>query len=266
MIIDFHTHIFPDPIAEKTVRKMEEEAQVSAFTGGTLKELKNSMKENNIDLSVLLPVATRPAQFDTINRFAAEVNGREGILSFGGIHPDTENSFEQLKEIKRLGLPGIKLHPDYQATFIDDPKMVRIILQAVELDLIVSIHAGLDIGLPNPIHCPPKRTAAMLSRIEEKNAKIILAHMGGYDQWDEVEEYLVGRNVWFDTAYVFHRIQPEQFERIVRDHGADRILYGTDSPWGGQKESTELLAGMKLTKEELECIFWRNGADLLGIK
>ncbi len=266
MIIDFHTHVFPEQMAEKTIRKMEKEGNVKASTNGTLQSLELSMKEHNVDISVLLPVATRPAQFETINRYAAEAMSRKGIISFGGIHPDTEHYQEQLKEIKRLGLPGIKLHPDYQATYIDDPKMVRIIRQAAELELIVSIHAGLDIGLPDPIHCPPERAANMLRQIDNIKARIILAHMGGFNQWDAVEEYLVGKNVWFDTAYTFGYIQPEQFQRIVRNHGADRILFGTDSPWSGQKESIKLLSEMELTTMELECIFWRNGAGLLGIR
>jgi predicted TIM-barrel fold metal-dependent hydrolase len=265
VIIDFHTHVFPEQMAEKTIRKMEEGANVKAFTNGTLQELKSSMKNSKVDISVLLPVATKPAQFETINRYAAEISGREGIISFGGIHPDTDHYKEELQEIKRLGLPGIKLHPDYQATFIDDPGMVRIIRYAAELELIVSIHAGFDIGLPDPIHCPPERAAKMLSQIGHGNARIILAHMGGFGQWDEVEEYLVGKNVWFDTSYTLGSLAKEQFRRIVRSHGADRILFGTDSPWSGQKECIQYITEMDLTEEETERIFWKNGAELLGL-
>lgn len=265
MIIDFHTHIFPDAIAEKTIHRMEQEAGIEAYTSGTLAELKDSMRGNRIEISVILPVVTRPSQFDTINRFAAQINGKEGILSFGGIHPDTEDYEEKLRLIKQLGLKGIKLHPDYQAAFVDEARMVRIIQCATELDLIVVLHAGLDIGLPDPIHCPPKRAAHMLSQIDEEKAKIILAHTGGYNMWDEVEEYLVGRNVWFDTSYTMNKLSSEQFVRIVRDHGADRILFATDSPWGGQKETVDWIQGMDLTEEERERILWKNGAQLLGI-
>lgn len=265
MILDFHTHVFPDAMAEKTVRKMELEGNVKAYTKGTLSELKSSMKENGIDISIVLPVVTKPSQFDTINQYAAQINEKEGILSFGGIHPDNEDYLEKLQHIKQLGLKGIKLHPDYQATFVDDPRMVNIIRCAVELDLIVILHAGLDIGLPDPIHCPPKRTANMLDQLDTKKAKIVLAHTGGYDQWDEVEEYLVGKNVWLDTSYSMNKLSKEQFIRIVRNHGVNRIVFATDSPWAGQKETADWISGMELTQEELERIFWRNGAELLGI-
>ncbi|HKL98568.1 MAG TPA: amidohydrolase family protein, partial [Mobilitalea sp.] len=142
MIIDFHAHIFPDRIAKKTIEFLETKGHIKAFTDGTLEGLKRSMKENNIDRSVVLPVVTRPEQFESVNTYAAEITGREGIISFGGIHPDTEDYKDKLLRIKELGLIGIKLHPDYQKTFIDDPKMIRIIDYATELGLIVIIHAG----------------------------------------------------------------------------------------------------------------------------
>jgi predicted TIM-barrel fold metal-dependent hydrolase len=265
MIIDFHTHIFPDRIAAGTIKKLEEVGSIEAFTNGTLDGLKLSMKENNIDISVVLPVATKPSQFETVNAFAAEITGRDGIISFGGIHPDTEDYREQLTKIKEIGLLGIKLHPDYQGTFIDDPKYVRIIQYAANLGLIVSIHAGLDIGLPHPIHCTPERTARMLRQIDNKDAKVVLAHMGGYDLWDDVEEYLVGRNIWFDTGYCAGMMPEGQFIRIVKNHGANRILFATDSPWGGQRETKEIIRKFNFTQEELDRIFYQNAEELLGI-
>jgi predicted TIM-barrel fold metal-dependent hydrolase len=265
MVIDFHTHIFPEQIAEKTIKHLEEAGNVRAFTDGTLSGLIRSMEENGIDLSVVLPVVTKPSQFDTVNAYAASITGRDGIISFGGIHPDTEDYREKLEQIKELGLLGIKLHPDYQKTFISDPRMVRIISYAAELGLIVIIHAGLDIGLPDPIHCPPARTADMLSQIDNIDARIILAHMGGFNQWDDVEEYLVGKNIWLDTSYCFGQLPDEQFIRIIRNHGADRILFSTDSPWSGQKESLEYIKHLELTKEELERILHSNAEELLGL-
>lgn len=263
MVIDFHTHIFPDNIARKSMEFLEEEGNIKAATNGTLGGLKASMAENHIDMSVVLPVVTKPFQFDTVSRFAAEINGRDGIISFGGIHPDMADYKEKLNEIKSLGLPGIKLHPDYQKTFIDDPKMVRIIKYAAELGLIVLIHAGIDIGLPDPVHCPPQRAANMLEQIENMEARIILAHTGGYRLWDEVEEYIVGKNIWLDTSFSLGRISDEQFTRIVKNHGADRVLFGSDSPWDSQREAYESLMKLDFTGEEFERILYRNSLDLL---
>lgn len=265
MIIDFHTHIFPDSIAERSMDFLQKQGNVRAATDGTLSGLKKSMKDNHIDISVVLPVMTRPSQFDTINRFAAEINGKDGIISFGGVHPDTDDYIDNLNTVKSLGLSGIKLHPDYQETYVDDEKMVRIIRYASELGLIVSLHAGIDIGLPDTVYCPPRRAANMLKQIDEPNARIVLAHMGGYKQWDEVEEYLVGRNVWFDTGYCVNKIPAGQLGRIIKNHGADKILFASDCPWEGQQESYEFISKLKLSEDERDCIFFRNALNLLGI-
>lgn len=265
MVIDFHTHTFPDALAPKTIARLEEVGGIKAHTDGTLAGLKTSMKEAGVDYSVVLPVVTKPKQFRTVNTYAAEITEKEGIISFGGIHPETENYRDELKEIKALGLKGIKLHPDYQNTFIDDEKYIRIIDFAAELSLITVIHAGMDIGLPDPVHCPPERSLRLLQSLECDHAKIVFAHTGGYAQWDGVEEYLVGKNIWLDISYTLHLIGEDQFIRIVRDHGADRIPFATDSPWGGQKETLERFRNLPLTEEEKDRILYRNALDLLDM-
>ena len=96
-------------------------------------------------------------------------------------------------------------------------------------------------------------------------SKLVLAHMGGNQQWNEVEEYLVGKNVYFDTGVVLDKMDEEQFLRMVRNHGVDKILFATDSPWSGQKEFLKIINEMDLTSEEKEKILGINACKLLGI-
>ena len=44
MIIDFHTHIFPDRIAPRTIAKLEKIGKTRAFTDGTQNGLLASME------------------------------------------------------------------------------------------------------------------------------------------------------------------------------------------------------------------------------
>jgi predicted TIM-barrel fold metal-dependent hydrolase len=265
MIIDFHTHIFPDEIAENAIKTLEVKANIKAYTNGTFEGLKQSMRENHIDYSIVLPVVTKPSQFETVNKYACSITGKDGIISFGGIHPDTEDYIQKLTSIKEMGLLGIKLHPDYQNTFIDDPKMIRLIQSAVDLDLIVVIHSGIDIGLLEPVHSTAKRAAKMLSQVNGKEPKIVLAHMGAYDDWDDVENYLAGKNVWFDISYSLGNMEDDQLVRIIRKHGPHHILFATDSPWGGQRETFDHLHKLGLTKQEFELILYQNAKKLLHI-
>lgn len=269
MIIDFHTHIFPENIAAKTIKMMEERTNIKATAMSTIEGLLGSMKEGAIDYSVVLPVATKPAQFDSINQFASDINHTGSILSFGGIHPDNDNIAERLAYIKSLGLKGIKLHPDFQGpTYIDDERYIEIIKECIRLDLCCVIHAGMDVGIPIPIHCPPDRAYLMLKEVLKdckKDSKIVLAHIGGHMQWELVEELLVGQNVYFDLAYSIKRVAKDTLLRIIKNHGADRILFATDFPWRSQKESAEFVKALPLSEDEIENIMYRNAAKLLEL-
>ena len=87
-MIDFHTHIFPDKIAGKTLEFLSGRCKTVPFTDGTAEGLRASGEKACIDISVALPVVTKPSQFDSINRFAARfLEG--GVISFGGLHPDS---------------------------------------------------------------------------------------------------------------------------------------------------------------------------------
>lgn len=259
MIIDFHTHVFPDKIAVKTMQKFESANDMTAFTDGTFEGLKRSMETHGIDMSVILPVVTKPEQFKSVNTFAAELTGN--IISFGGIHPMTDNFTYELDEIKAMGLKGIKLHPDYQGVYIDDIRYLRILYRAAELGLIISIHGGRDTMFPEALHCTPRRVANVLEEIQPE--KMILAHMGGWKLWDESEDYLAGRDIYFDTSYALGQMDDSQFIRMVKKHGANRIIFGTDSPWGGQGKDRKHLMDLDLPADDKEAIAWKNARDLL---
>lgn len=262
MIIDFHTHMFPDKIAKGTIEFLQNVCQIRPFTDGTYQGLLESTEEAGIDISVALPAVTKVSQIESVNRFAAKY--LEGsVISFGGIHPASINYKEQLREIKSMGMKGIKLHPDYQDMYFNDICFKRLISYASELGFIIVVHAGVDPKCPEDVHCTPQMACEVLKEVEPE--KMILAHMGGNELWDDVEDYLVGQDVYFDTGVVLDRMPEEQFVRIVRNHGADKILFATDSPWGGQKEFVEILSNMPLTEEEKEMIFSKNACKLLNL-
>ena len=261
MIIDFHTHIFPEKIAAKSISYLSEKSGVKNNTDGTAQGLAESMAQSGVDMSVVLPVATKPQQFDSILRYACEVNEKyEGrLLSFGGIHPLDEDYKQHLRQIKAEGLRGIKLHPDYQDSYIDDIGCKRIIYEAAALGLITVVHAGRDIGWGDPVHCPPERVIGVIDEINPE--KLVLAHLGGWEQWDAVAELICGRNIWLDTAFCLEYIKMESFYEILEKHGCRRMLFATDSPWSPQKgyidRLTQLLPDSNIRNAVLGENAWR---------
>ena len=224
------------------------------------------MKEAGVDKSVILPVVTSPKQFESINRFSAGKDGKDGIIAFGGIHPDNEDPEEKLDYIKSLGLKGVKLHPDYQGTYVNDEKYIRIIRHAEKIGLITLIHAGYDVLSPDNVHCTPDRAIDMLKKADVKeNNKIVLAHLGGHKGAEESLEKLCGRNVWLDTSYVLNKIEPSFLIKMFEKHGYDKLLFASDSPWGDQKSFVSTLKSLDISEENKEKIFYKNAKHLFAL-
>lgn len=280
MIVDFHVHTFPDVFAAKTVAALSRVSRTKPFTDGTAAALLTSMKRSGVDCSVLLPVATKPAQVPGINDAAAQINGRgEGLLSFGGIHPDFEDWREELNRIAALGIPGIKIHPVYQKTDQDDIRYLRILERAGELGLIVVTHGGIDIGYPSETQCSPAKIRSTIRQVGP--VKLVAAHMGGWKQWDEALDCLADTAVYVDTSFTTGSMAPipdsgyseeelqllsgERFAELARAYGVHRVLFGTDSPWSGQSESLDWLRAAPLTEAERAAILGGNSCKLLQI-
>ncbi len=267
MIIDFHTHVFPDKIAKPTIDFLASKSGYVPYGNGTLQSLISLMDKGRIDKSVILPVVTKPSQFNSINTFAASINDTERIISFGGIHPADETPEAHLDEIKKMGLYGIKLHPDYQGTFIDDERYIRIIRYAFSIGLPVVTHAGVDDGCTGEVKCTPDRILRVLDAVYKggtpSEPELILAHGGGFKMYDEVIRKLSGCPVYFDLAYISEYADEETLLRVIKSHGADKILFATDSPWSDPGISAERIRHLPLTENELQKIFFKNAVSLL---
>lgn len=266
MLIDFHTHVFPPAIAQRALDGIVQRTkeiygidQDKSFDG-TVDGLKEQMKRTGVDISVILPIATKVTQYKTINCYAEEITCGS-IISFASLHPYQENVYETLDQIKAKGFKGIKLHPDYQGVYIDDEASISLIKRATEMGLYVAIHSGEDLGKPSPFHCTIDRLRKVLDKVEEKH--IILAHMGGFNLWDDVESMIINSKAYFDTSVVSRYMDIDQYRRIIEKHGADRILFGSDTPWEDPSDSLAFLHSAGLSGDELELITHINAEQIL---
>ncbi len=262
-IIDIHTHVFPERIAERALRQLMGRSGETARIDGTAAGLEKSMVENGIAVSVTQPVSTKPSQTPAVNGFAIELNKRPSLINFGTLHPDCVENPSEIRRIVNAGVKGVKFHPDYQEFFVDEERMFPLYRQVADAGLIAFFHAGVDIGLPPPVHCTPDRLAKVLDRVPD--LKAVAAHFGGFKMWDEVDRFLVGRNLWLDTSFTLAWLPAARFVEMARRHGIEKILFGTDSPWADQGEEIQLHENSGLTEEELAAVFYDNAASLLRL-
>ncbi|QSH41626.1 amidohydrolase family protein [Lentisphaerota bacterium ZTH] len=263
MIIDFHTHYYPEKIVERALDSVALVPGMEPATDGTRRGLIKSMRACGIDYSLALPLANTPDNVRGVNRWAALQNTAPVFL-LGSVHPRMKKPAETIKWIASLGLKGVKVHPEYQSFCFQDESFFPVWEACAENDLFVLTHAGGDINFEAPYKTNPRLMKAFHQRFD--SLKLIIAHMGSWGMWDEAEEHLVGLPVYMDLAFTLGQLENDQLVRMIRRHGADRVLFGTDSPWRSQKAALDQFNKLDLDEHEKALILSGNAAQLLDLK
>jgi len=264
MVIDVHTHAFPDHLAERAMTQLQSETdRIQAVLDGTIGDLLRSMDRAGIDASVVASIATRPEQAEPILRWSDSIRS-ERVLPFPSVHPDGRKSVEQMRRIAAEGFLGFKLHPYYQEFTVDEPRMDPIYAVAEECGLILLLHAGFDIAFPRNRVADPQRLIRVAERFPK--LKIIAAHLGAWMDWDEVQRHLVGRPIYFDISCCFDFMDRAQAKTLLQSHPTDWLLFGSDSPWVDQQKTIEDLRSFALGPDVEARVLGGNARRLLKLK
>ena len=261
-VIDFHTHVFPERVAARAMENLCATYEVTAVAEATPAGLIGVMDEGGIDAAVVAPVATRAAQVRSINEWAAGIQS-ERIISFGALHPDLSDPAGEVERIVGSGLKGVKLQPNFQEISPDDRRLWPA-YEAAEGRLIVLFHSGQEIKSVPLVHAQP----AAVARVREAfpGLTMVVAHMGGYRMWEEVRAHLLGRDVIFDMSYCAEEDIPAgDLAGLIREHGSERVVFGSDFPWGHPGRYVGRLLSLGLSDDDVEAIAWGNAGELLGL-
>ena len=263
LIIDFHTHCFPDKIAKNTIDKLSYvSGGLIPQTDGTKESLLSSMNKNMVDKSVVLSIATNANQQKNVNDFAISLNN-ERIIAFGSVFPFSHDWESELERLKESGVKGVKLHPDYQQFFVDDERIFPIYKKIEKLGFILVFHAGEDFGFPPPYKATPERLRKVLSIVE---TPVVCAHWGSLLMCEDVLKYLCDiENCYFDTAFGYGTMPKARALSILEKKGTEKIVFGSDSPWNDPSWDIGMLKTMGLTKDEEDKIFYKNAEKLLNL-
>lgn len=264
MVIDFHTHIFPDKIAQQAVARLAEESgEYQPKTDGTLKSLLASMDKADIALSVVANIATRPAQTLPILEFCKHIQS-ERIHPLISLHPGNSRDEAEsvLSQAASLGIRGVKLHPMYQGFTIDDQSMFSLYQMIGHFGMFVIFHTGLDIAFPGNLQADVERIKNLSK--EFPGLVIVTTHVGGWRQWDRAG--MLGRlpNVYTETSMTMPEMDDRDFLKLLAQFDVDRVLFGSDSPWTDQKEMLERTLRLDIPDVRKEKLLNKNAGVLLG--
>lgn len=261
-VIDVHTHAFPDALAARAISHLERRASVAAALDGTAAALLASMDRAGVDRAVVCSIATEPRQFASILRWSRSIAGPR-LLPFPSLHPGSPEFADEIRQVAAAGFPGVKLHPEYQEFFVDDPALADLYRALEEAELAVLFHAGHDIGFPDSDRAAPARFLAVHRAFPR--LRLVASHLGGFRRWHEVARSLVGTGVWLDTSYTVGHVAPALLREILAAHRPDRILFGSDSPWVDQGRALAEIRALGLAPDLERRILGGNAAELLRL-
>ncbi len=256
-IIDFHAHIYPEKIAKKAVQSVSSFYGIPMDGDGTVDALLREGKKMGVRRFLVQSVATVPQQVHSINDFIAQqCKAHEELIGFGTLHPAMEDPFAEIERMKKLGLQGVKLHPDTQQFDLDDARMFPV-YDALQGDLPVLFHCG-DYRYS---YSHPSRFARVLDNFPKLTA--IGAHFGGWLLWDLALEYLQDKRCYVDTSSSTMYLGKRRSLELIRLYGADRVLYGTDFPMWNAEEELQRINSLGLSQEERKLILGENARRIL---
>lgn len=259
MIIDGHTHVYPDRVARRAIAGSP--ADLQRFGDGTVGTLAEVMTASGVDRSVCLGVANTPDRVENANRFTGSLDPQR-FIGFGSIHPALSPE-DNVASLRAHGLPGAKVHPMFQDLRLDDPRLLAT-LDAMSGEFAVVIHVGAAGDDPGE-RCTP----AMLADIARQFPRldIIACHFGGYRRFDEALDTVIGLPIHVDTSWPpsLGTLAPDRVRAAIEKHGPDRVVFASDWPMADPGAEIEVIRGLGLSDADTEAILGGNLARLLGL-
>jgi len=261
VIIDAHCHVWPDEIARTILSSRP--AGLDPIHDGTLDGLRRTMDLAGIDMALTLAVANSGKNVRRTNEFIGRVD-RTRFVPFGTVHPDLSVE-ENLSALDDNGVVGVKLHTLFQSVAFSDQRTREILIALAENDIPVLSHVGSGGEEEQNERGAPRSLNAMMSDIP--NLRLIAAHYGGYKVLDEAEKWSVGINVYLETSWPpsMGVLAPERVKSIIRRHGADRVVYGSDWPMTDPATEIAAIRALELGADEETGILGGNLMRLLKL-
>ena len=277
MIIDGHVHLFHPKVILNVKKRIELVRILRLQTDGAedrvgVPFLENELKNAGISGGFILPTALAEEVGSINEEFYRLAEPSDLLYTAGTLHPEYPNNKEELETFIARKIRGIKLCSFSQRFSLDAPKT----LEMVELIQEFNIHKGsgffviLDtlFGADQFFGSRPEHntTPSLFADLVKNFPGIdfMAAHMGGLAApFHEIKTHLVSMdNLYLDTSNAAHVLSEDDFACLLKAHGPEHIIFGTDWPWFTHKDEINLQTRMYqkagFSKTDTDLIFSKN--------
>lgn len=260
MIIDTHTHVWPDDLAARAIGVAPPELELERPGDGKVSTLLASMDAAGIDMAVALGIALATRHLEATNQFASELD-HQRFIGLGSIHADADPQ-TNIEGLRSRGLVGAKVNPLFQGFCLDDPGLWET-LDAMQGEFVVVTHVG--VGGPDAeanARCTPQMIRALVRRFPRLD--LVAAHFGGYHQYQEALDEVIGLPVYVDTAWPprVAEMGSDVTRDLIERHGPERVLFGSDWPTADPGRELAAIEALGLADTDLQAVIGGNAVRL----
>ncbi len=280
MIIDTHTHIFPNEIIQDRSLYFENEPEFKLLYNSPIAKMSpvedviKSMDSHKVDVSVVCgfpwrtPDYSRKNNDTVIEAVQAYPDRIKGLACFDAAW---DGAAEETKRCIDEGLSGAGELAFYLQGIDKESLKCLVPVMAVlraKGNLPCMIHTNEPIG-----HKYPGKTPITLEQIYALAAafpdnKIILAHWGGGIFFYNIMKKEVKnafKNIWFDTAASPFLFDSAVYELALNAGVLEKVLFGTDFPLLTPDRYYKDIDNSKINKHQKKQILGGNAAALFNL-
>lgn len=223
-------------------------------------------KYNRVGVLVVAPknnIGKTKSQNDSLIAFCKKHPKFYPICS---VHPDDEKlALDEIDRLAKLGVNFLKLHSITQEFDVASPNVGAIVEKCTEHKMIILFDGS------NPFD-PAQNGKFLMLALQNPDARIIIAHMGGTDFHDFAILMSLNKlmwfqkNIWFDLSAISDMYADSPYkEQIVwtcRKIGIEQFLFGSDFPYTTPDDAINDTRNLGFTDDELYKIFYENSEKL----
>jgi hypothetical protein len=284
MIFDGHAHLFHPKVISNVKKRTALVDRLGLQTDGAEDRvgrsfLEKELRANGIEGCFILPTAGVQEVSRVNESFYRMVEPSDLLYTAGTLHPGYSDNKQELETFMERNIKGIKMCSFSQKFALDDPKTFELfdlirhfnITHHSDFFVILDTLYGAD-GFfgSHPAHnTTPDRLANLVTRFPEIN--FIGAHMGGLAApFKDVSTHLDPmENLFLDTSNAAHVLDEDQFIALLKAHGPEHIIFGTDWPWFTHAPEIDLqnrmLKKAGYSPKDADLVFSKNICRLLGL-
>ena len=212
----------------------------------------------NFITKIVIRISGAAKQIDEGNRyvFSLAKDYPDRIVQFYWVKLSESDVLEKLKiHFSEYKFKGIKLHQCWESFSIDSYFFRQVAVWAENHDLPLFIHLYTDKDVIQLINYKRKHP----------NLKLIVAHLFGLELF--IAEKFKDENLYFDTSTI-QLISDIRFKKVIDFIGADKVLFGTDTPYGAKdniKRNINRIKSLEISSRDKDLILGLNMKRLLKL-